>query len=197
MKIGYARVSTVEQNLDLQVQALRRAGCVRIFHDFGLSGGEFDRPGLSEALSSIRPGGTLVVWRLDRLGRSLPRLIQFIDHLGQRGAEFQSVTENIDTTTSGGRLVFHILGALAEFERALISERTRAGMAAARFRGSHLGRKPSLTQQQVQEAMQLISSGNPTDAVARANSITTRTLRRHIRKLMEVDALAKDGVVGG
>ena len=112
MKIGYARVSTEDQNMNLQIDALRAAGCVHIFTDFGVSGKGFDRPGLKEALNTVSTGGSLVVWRLDRLGRSLPKLIELVDDLGKRGAEFQSLTEHIDTSSSGGRLVFHIIGAL-------------------------------------------------------------------------------------
>ena len=123
MRIGYARVSTEDQHLDLQRDALKRAGCTKIFADYGVSGKGFNRPGLMKALSELEPGGMLVVWRLDRLGRSLPKLINFVDELGQREAQFCSLTENIDTSTSGGRLIFHIMGALAEFERNLISER--------------------------------------------------------------------------
>ena len=145
MRIGYARVSTEDQHLDLQRDALKRAGCTKIFADYGVSGKGFNRPGLMKALSELEPGGMLVVWRLDRLGRSLPKLINFVDELGQREAQFCSLTENIDTSTSGGRLIFHIMGALAEFERNLISERTKAGMEAARNRGIHLGRKPALS----------------------------------------------------
>lgn len=183
MKIGYARVSTEDQSLDLQLQALRRAGCIKIFSDYGISGRGFDRPGLRTALSHVQTGGTFVVWRLDRLGRSLPKLIEFVDDLGKCGTEFQSLTETIDTSSPGGRLIFHIMGALAEFERALISERTRAGMEAARLKGCHVGRRPSLTLQQVQDATRSIASGQTAAAVADRYNITTRTLQRHIRSL--------------
>ncbi|QRI63765.1 recombinase family protein [Shinella sp. PSBB067] len=189
MKIGYARVSTEDQSLDLQINALRRAGCERIFTDYGLSGRGFDRPGLHEALGTVKHRGTLVVWRLDRLGRSLPKLIELVDTLGTRGVEFQSLTENIDTSSSGGRLLFHIMGALAEFERSLISERTRAGMEAARLKGRHLGRKPSLTRKQVREAIQAISSGDSASAVALQYGISRRTLQRHIDLLNKESAI--------
>lgn len=185
MKIGYARVSTEDQSLDLQINALRRAGCKKIFTDYGLSGKGFDRPGLHQALEAVSAGKTLTVWRLDRLGRSLPKLIELVDKLGKRSVEFQSLTENIDTSSSGGRLLFHIMGALAEFERTLISERTRAGMEAARLKGRHVGRKPSLTEQQVQDAVRSIKSGKTPAAVARRYNITARTLRRHIRTLKQ------------
>ncbi len=134
MQIGYARVSTVEQTLDLQQDALTKAGCPRIFSDVA-SGANTDRPGLGEALNFVRPGDTLVVWRLDRLGRSLQHLIQTVTGLQQRQVSFKSLTESLDTTTSGGKLVFHFFGALAEFERDLMRERTLAGLAAPRARG--------------------------------------------------------------
>src|SRR5690348_6581068 len=132
--VGYARVSTGEQTLDLQLDALAAAGCDRVFQDTA-SGAKAERPGLARALDFLRPGDTLVVWRLDRLGRSLQHLIQTLTALDQRGVGFKSLTESIDTTTPGGKLVFHIFGALAEFERDLIRERTQAGLAAARARG--------------------------------------------------------------
>src|SRR5512132_1089388 len=134
MFIGYARVSTSDQTLDLQKDALQKAGCGRIFTDTA-SGAKAERQGLDEALSYVRPGDTLVVWRLDRLGRSLPHLIETITALDNRKIGFKSITEAIDTTTSGGKLVFHIFGALAEFERDIIKERTQAGLNAARARG--------------------------------------------------------------
>jgi DNA invertase Pin-like site-specific DNA recombinase len=139
MKIGYARVSTDDQNLFLQVDALEQAGCEKIYRD-QLGGAKTDRPGLQEALTYLRPGDTLVVWRLDRLGRSLKHLIEIVTSLEEKGIGFQSLQESIDTTTSGGRLVFHIFGALAEFERNLIRERTQAGLQAARARGRKGGR---------------------------------------------------------
>lgn len=143
MKIGYARVSTDDQNLFLQVDALEQAGCEKICRD-QLSGAKPERPGLQEALTYLRPGDTLVVWRLDRLGRSLKHLIEIVTSLEEKGIGFQSVQESIDTTTSGGRLVFHIFGALAEFERNLIRERTQAGLQAARARGRKGGRPKAL-----------------------------------------------------
>src|ERR687886_70961 len=144
MLIGYARVSTDDQNLDLQRDALHKAGCELIFDDT-VSGTKARRPGLEQALSHLRPGDTLVVWRLDRLGRSLRHLIDTVTALAERGVGFRSLTESIDTTTSGGKLVFHIFGALAEFERELIRERAKAGLAAARARGRIGGRPKSLT----------------------------------------------------
>jgi DNA invertase Pin-like site-specific DNA recombinase len=149
MLIGYARVSTHDQTLDLQRDALLKAGCERIFTD-QISGTKEERKGLSEALSHLREGDTLVVWRLDRLGRSLRHLIDTITNLQGQGIGFKSLTENIDTTTSGGKLVFHIFGALAEFEREIIRERTRAGLESARSRGKVGGRPKVLTPKDMQ-----------------------------------------------
>ena len=140
--IGYARVSTHEQHLHLQQDALSAAGCLKIFTDT-ISGTKSERKGLAEALDYIRKGDTLVVWRLDRLGRSLKDLIERITDLHSRNIGFKSLTENIDTTTSGGKLIFHIFGALAEFERDIIKERTTAGLTAARARGRKGGRPKS------------------------------------------------------
>ena len=139
MLIGYARVSTYDQTLALQRDALEKAGCDRMFTDTA-SGAKSDRPGLEEALDFVRSGDTLVVWKLDRLGRSLPHLLQTVAGLQERGVGFNSLTEQIDTTTSGGKLIFHIFASLAEFERDIISERTNAGLAAARARGKKGGR---------------------------------------------------------
>ena len=139
MRIGYARVSTSDQKLDLQMDALRDAGCDRLFTDM-ISGAKTARPGLEQTLTACRQGDTLVVWKLDRLGRSLPHLVQTVHDLGQRGVGFQSLQENIDTTSSNGRLVFNLFATLAEFERDVIRERTRAGLTAARARGRKGGR---------------------------------------------------------
>ena len=151
MLIGYARVSTTDQTLDLQKDALEKAGCDRIFTDTA-SGAKAERVGLDEALSHLREGDTLVVWRLDRLGRSLKHLIETITKLNNRGIGFKSITEAIDTTTSGGKLIFHIFGALAEFERDIIRERTQAGLTAARARGRKGGRPKALTPKKAQMA---------------------------------------------
>ncbi len=139
MIVGYGRVSTDDQTLALQLDALQAAGCETIFRDT-ISGTKTERPGLSKALEHVRSGDMLVVWRLDRLGRSLSHLIELIQALEGRGVGFKSLTEQIDTTTSGGKLIFHIFGALAEFERNLIRERTMAGLQAARARGRKGGR---------------------------------------------------------
>jgi DNA invertase Pin-like site-specific DNA recombinase len=154
MLIGYARISTDDQNLDLQRDALKKAGCEQIFTD-RVSGTKANRPGLTEALSHLRSGDILVVWRLDRLGRSLRHLIDTITELQERGVGFKSLTENIDTTTSGGRLVFNIFASLAEFEREIIRERTQAGLTAARARGKLGGRPKALSESKAEMARQL------------------------------------------
>lgn len=182
MRIGYARVSTEDQKLDLQLQALRNAKCDKIFTDYGISGSSTDRPGLHEMLESLEREDTLVVWRLDRLGRSLIQLVQLMDDLGRRGIEFHSLTENIDTGSSGGRLLFHMIAALSEFERTLISERTRAGMAAAKMNGRRMGRPRGLNDQQLRDATVAISErGEDIKEVASRYEVTSRSLRRMIR----------------
>ena len=157
--IGYARSSTAEQDLALQLDALRAAGCARIFADRGISGAKADRPGLAQALAYVRDGDTLMIWKLDRLGRSLPHLIETVTELETRGVGLRSLTEAIDTTTPNGRLVFHLFGALGQFERDLIRERTRAGLAAAAARGRKGGRKPVVTAVKLQRARTLIDRG--------------------------------------
>src|SRR3954447_11850561 len=154
MLIGYARVSTLDQTLALQQDALTAAGCGDIYTDT-VSGSVTDRPGLANALSHLRTGDTLVVWRLDRLGRSLPHLIETVRQLQEQGIGFRSLQEQIDTTTSGGKLVFHVFGALAEFERDIIRERTFAGLAAARARGRMGGRPCNLDDKKKRHAMTL------------------------------------------
>src|SRR3954467_9191855 len=154
MLIGYARVSTLDQTLALQQDALTAAGCEHIYTDT-VSGSVTDRPGLTQALSHLRTGDALVVWRLDRLGRSLSHLIETVRQLQDRGIGFRSLQEQIDTTTSGGKLVFHVFGALAEFERDLIRERTHAGLAAARASGRLFGRPKVLSPQQVKQLQTL------------------------------------------
>ena len=149
MKIGYARVSTLDQNLELQTDALEKAGCEKIFTDRA-SGAKDDRQGLSDAIEFCRQGDSLVVWKLDRLGRSLKHLIETINELHSKKVGFVSVQESIDTTTSGGKLIFHVFGALAEFERELIRERTNAGLTSARARGRLGGRPKVLTTRQIQ-----------------------------------------------
>lgn len=181
-RIGYARVSTYEQNLDLQLAALQAAGCCEIFTDHGISGASFDRPGLAALLAALKPSDMLVVWRLDRLGRSLVELVRLVSELGTRQIEFRSLNEAIDTSSPGGRLLFHLLAAMAEFERSLISERTRAGMAAAHARGKHLGRQPALTIQQRDEARREIDKpGADITEIAKRYRVHPRTLLRVAR----------------
>lgn len=181
-KIGYARVSTNEQNLDLQRTALQAAGCVEIHADQGISGLDFERPGLLRALCRLEPGDMLVVWRLDRLGRSIIDLIRLVTDLGARGVEFHSLSEAIDTSSPGGRLLFHLLAAMAEFERSLISERTRAGMAAARARGSRIGRRPALSSAQCREAHIALKNGAASvETIAQQHQIHPRTLLRLLK----------------
>jgi DNA invertase Pin-like site-specific DNA recombinase len=154
MLIGYARVSTADQRLDLQTDALHAAGCARLFTDT-VSGAKVERPGLTAALTDCRPGDTLVVWKLDRLGRSLPHLVAIVRDLDTRGVGFKSLQESIDTTTSGGRRIFHRFASLAEFERDLIRERTNAGLSAARARGRNGGRPKGVDQKKQQAALAL------------------------------------------
>jgi DNA invertase Pin-like site-specific DNA recombinase len=153
MNIGYARVSTNDQHLRMQEDALKNAGCEEIYHDIA-SGVKTDRPGLDDALAYLREGDVLVVWKLDRLGRSIQHLIQTVKTLSDQGIGFKSLQENIDTTTSGGKLIFHIFSALAEFERDLIRERTQAGLKAARARGRLGGRPPLLNEKQVTKMLE-------------------------------------------
>jgi DNA invertase Pin-like site-specific DNA recombinase len=160
MKVGYARVSTEDQNLDLQLDALRLAECGQIYRDEGISGAAMSRPGLDSVLAALRPGDTLVTWRLDRLGRSLAHLLAIITRLEADGIAFLSLSEAIDTRTASGRLLFHVMGALAEFERSLISERTRAGIAAARARGRVVGRPPKLSPAQIEFASSALERGD-------------------------------------
>src|SRR5512142_1414601 len=181
MLVGYARVSTADQTLGLPRDALTKAGCERLFTDTA-SGSRADRPGLEEALDFLRPGDTLVVWRLDRLGRSLRHLIDTIGALQERGIGFKSLQEHIDTTTSGGKLVFHVFGALAEFERDLIRERTRAGLAAARARGRKGGRPRSLDARKLAQARSLHQDPAHTIAdICRTLRISRATLYRYLK----------------
>jgi DNA invertase Pin-like site-specific DNA recombinase len=185
MLIGYARVSTQEQTLNLQQDALTKVGCTKIFTDTA-SGAKSERKGLEEALNYVRKGDTLVVWRLDRLGRSLPHLIATMTSLEERGIGFKSLTENIDTTTSGGKLIFHIFGALAEFERNLIRERTQAGLSAARARGRRGGRPKALTGKQLSIAQDLYERQHPIQEILQTLKISRATLYRSI-KTGEID----------
>ena len=183
MQMGYARISTDEQNLNLQIDALEAAGCERIFRDEGITGAAINRPGLDEALSALQSGDILTVWKLDRLGRSLPHLIAVIEALAVRGVGFRSLSEAIDTTTAGGKLIFHIFGALAEFERSLIAERTKAGLQAARKRGKRLGRPVRLTPEQISHADKMIQAGEETvTGMSRLYGVDRTTLHRALKR---------------
>lgn len=173
-------MSTDEQHLDMQMKALNAFGCDVTHFDKGISGARFDRPGLQAALEQLAEGDTLVVWKLDRLGRSLGHLANIMGQLDKRKIRVVSLTEYIDTRSSSGRFTFHMLAALAEFERGLISERTRAGMAAARDRGSRIGRPKVLSAAQRAEAGQLLESYSPSQVAKRFNVHRT-TLMRHIK----------------
>ncbi|HYG88180.1 MAG TPA: recombinase family protein [Azospirillum sp.] len=179
--IGYGRVSTDEQTTALQEDALAKAGCARLFLE-KVSGAKApkERPELARALDYLRSGDTLVVWRLDRLARSLPDLIATVADLERRGVGFCSLSESIDTTTAAGRLTFHIFGALAEFERNLIRERTRAGLTAAAARGRHGGRRQSVTTEHLDDAAMLLRAGRSADAVAKRLGITRATLYSYL-----------------
>jgi DNA invertase Pin-like site-specific DNA recombinase len=181
MRIGYARVSTEYQNLALQKDALNKAGCEQIYTD-QISGTKARRPGLEQAFSHLRSGDTLVVWRLDRLGRSLRHLIDTVTELQEKGIGFKSLQESIDTTTSGGKLVFHIFGALAEFEREIIKERTQAGLQSARARGRTGGRPKALTPKQVQMLNNLAADPNHSiDEICRTLGIGRTTYYRYVK----------------
>jgi DNA invertase Pin-like site-specific DNA recombinase len=156
--VGYARVSTAEQDPTLQLDALASAGCTKVFEDYA-SGARADRAGLQSALAYARDGDVLIVWKSDRLGRSLPHLIEIVTTLEKRGVGFRSITEAIDTTTPGGRLVFHLFGALGQFERDLIQERTRAGLAAAMARGRKGGRKRVVVPEKLERARRMVAKG--------------------------------------
>jgi len=176
MIIGYARVSTQDQNPQLQLDALEDVGCEQVFHEKA-TGSLRERPELVACLRTLRKGDTMVVWKLDRLARSLKDLVEIIHDLNQRDVGFRSLTESIDTTSSGGRLVFHIFGALAEFEHSLIRERTIAGLAAARARGRKGGRKPALSPADVRKAAAMLADPHITKAeVAKHFSVSRVTL---------------------
>lgn len=177
---GYARVSTPEQDAGLQVDALGAAGCERVLTD--VASGKLDRrPQLDLLRETVLGGDTVVVWRLDRLGRSMPHLLQVVGEFGERGVQFRSLSEAIDTTTAGGRLIFHVMGALAEFERELIVERTRAGLAAAKARGHAGGRPRAMSANQVQVARQMRDSGRySAQAIADALGVSRRTVYRYL-----------------
>ncbi|HAH4663299.1 TPA: helix-turn-helix domain-containing protein [Escherichia coli] len=177
MLIGYVRVSTNDQNTDLQRNALNCAGCERIFED-KISGTKSDRPGLKKLLRTLSAGDTLVVWKLDRLGRSMRHLVTLIEELRQRGVNFRSLTDSIDTSTPMGRFFFHVMGALAEMERELIVERTRAGLAAARAKGRVGGRRPKLTTEQWAQIGRLLEAGESRQRIALIFDVGVSTIYR-------------------
>lgn len=179
---GYGRVSTLDQSPDLQLDALRAAGAEREFIDKA-SGKVARRPELDKLLEVLLPGDTVVVWKLDRLGRSIKDLLEVVTDLGERGVGFRSLTEAIDTTTAGGRLVFHIFAALAEFEHALIVERTQAGLAAARARGRKGGRPPKMTPERVLLAREMYDSRRYTvEAIAKNLGVSRPTIYKHLNQ---------------
>src|SRR5258708_3527443 len=181
MKIGYIRISKHEQNEALQGDALKEAGCEKYFSDT-MTGVKFERKGLEKALAFVRPEDTLVVWKLDRLGRSLKDLIETLNLLKERGVDFISLTENIDTSTPGGKLIFHLMGALAEFERDLIRERTLAGLAAARARGRVGGRPIGANAQKIAMAKNLYADkANSIEDICNTLRISQATLYRYIK----------------
>lgn len=177
MMIGYARVSTQDQNLDLQTEALIRAGCEKIYED-KISGVRAERPGLTRALEMLREGDTLVVWKLDRLGRSVKQLVDMVGELHKQGIQFKSLTDAIDTGTPAGRFFFHVMASLAEMERELIIERTRAGLDAAKQLGRKGGRKPKMTSSKIESAKKLLASGIPPRDVAKDLGVSIPTLYR-------------------
>ena len=179
--IGYTRISTDDQVTDLQEDALQEAGCERIFSD-RISGASQDRPGLTDLLSYIRPGDTLVVWRLDRLGRSLSHLISLAQDLERRGAGLRSLNEAIDTTTPNGKLVFHLFSSLAQFEREIIRQRVAAGLEAAKRRGRVGGRPTVVTESKAQAISAMMKQGATAKEICLALSISKATLYRHMPK---------------
>jgi DNA invertase Pin-like site-specific DNA recombinase len=188
MLIGYARVSTEEQNLDLQIDALKKAGCEKIYSDHGVSGKTTDRPELNRALDQLRKGDTLVVWRLDRLGRNLLHLVQTVAGLGDGGVGFVSLNEKIDTSSASGTLVFNVFCSMAQFERDLISERTKAGLESAKARGRKGGR-PGITQAQIQTGVALARAGEmPVKQICLQIGISRPTYYERIHPLVSMQS---------
>src|SRR6201997_3253929 len=179
MRIGYARVSTRDQNLEMQLDALDKAGCKRVFTD-KLSGAQVERSGLKEALSHLRETDPLVVWKLDRLGRSVKGLVDLVNELESQKVHFQSITDGIDTKTPAGRFFFHVMASLAQMERELIMERTRAGLQAARRQGRVGGRKRQMTESKIQAARKLLESGTLPQEVAHSLGVSVPTLYRWV-----------------
>jgi DNA invertase Pin-like site-specific DNA recombinase len=181
MKVGYCRVSTEDQNPNLQTDALRKAGCIKLYSDRGVSGALSKRPALDKCLRALHEGDTLVVWKMDRLGRSLGHLIATLDDLRKRGIKFQSLTEHVDTATPTGRAMWQMLGVLAELERSMIAERTAAGRAAAKKRGVRFGRKPKLSSEQIRHASELVASGRPIPEIAALMKVHRITVYRALQ----------------
>jgi len=179
MLIGYARVSTQDQNLELQFDALTKAGCKKIFDD-KISGSRAERPGLTKALEMLREDDTLVVWKLDRLGRSVKNLVNLVGELHKQGVQFKSLTDAIDTGTTSGRFFFHVMASLAEMERELTVERTRAGLEVARQLGRKGGRKRQMTDSKIESAKKLLANGVPPRDVAKNLGVSVPTLYRWI-----------------
>lgn len=179
--IGYARVSTDDQNPALQREALEQAGAVAIYEDRA-SGARLSRKGLADALAALEPGDTLAVWRLDRLGRSLRQLIDTAESIRAKGAHLRTLTESFDTGTAGGRMLFHVLGALAEFERESIRERVTAGMATAKRHGKHVGRPAKFTRAQADAARSLMAGGESRTTTARMLGVNPSTLTRGLNR---------------
>lgn len=179
MLIGYARVSTQDQNLALQCEALTKAGCIKLFED-KVSGTRSSRPGLDKMLDILRAGDTLVVWKLDRLGRSVKQLVDLVSALHKQDVHFKSLTDAIDTSTPSGRFFFHVMASLAEMERELTIERTRAGLEIAKQLGRKGGRKPKMTESKIASAKKLLSNGVPPKEVAKNLGVSIPTLYRWV-----------------
>lgn len=177
-KVGYARVSTGDQDLTLQLDALEAAGCVRVFWDHGISGSTKARPGLDAALGHLRDGDTLTVWKLDRLGRSTAHLVTLVEQFRNEGIGFHSITDGINTATPAGEMLFTIMAAVAQMERSLTIERTRAGLAAAKARGRQGGRKPSLNPRQTEQVRRMRDEGETLDAIAETFGVSRSTVIR-------------------
>jgi DNA invertase Pin-like site-specific DNA recombinase len=191
MKIGYARVSTGEQNLSLQIDALKAAGAERIFEDKGVSGATVFKPAYVEMLQMVRPGDEIIVWRLDRLSRSLMTLITELQMIASLGVGFRSVTENIETVTPAGQLFFHIIGAFAQFERDIIRERTRAGLDSARRAGKRLGRPPAISDAQWKQATELLQPPHSmgVSAVASLLGISRQAVHKRLKTMQPKEAV--------
>lgn len=190
-RIGYARVSTEDQDLALQLDALGRAGCQTIYQE-KISGKSIERPELAQCLKALRAGDTLVVWRMDRLGRSLTHLVQTVADLEARGVAFESLTEKIETSSATGKLMFHVFAAMAEFERNLIRERTMAGLAAARARGRTGGRKPALDAQQMKEIQALLRDPSiSVSEVAKRYGVSRNTIYRHVPNASQIGGISQ------